>query len=50
MVHVVVPAAINADTLKQKIDSQGQKVRELKVAGGAKVVYDNSLLETIKLL
>ncbi|XP_064394534.1 bifunctional glutamate/proline--tRNA ligase-like isoform X2 [Halichondria panicea] len=43
MVHVVVPAAINADTLKQKIDSQGQKVRELKVAGGAKEDVDKEV-------
>ena len=45
---VIVPAAVNADTLKEKIDSQGQKVRELKSAGKAKVVYDNSFqLESI---
>ena len=31
------PSAANADALKQQIDSQGQKVRELKASGGTKV-------------
>ena len=33
------PSAVNADALKQQIDSQGLKVRELKASGGTKVTH-----------
>lgn len=32
--------AIDASSLKQKVDSQAQKVRDLKSTGGAKVCMD----------
>ncbi len=38
---VPFPSVVDIDTLKKKIDTQGQKVRELKAAGGSKVFCSN---------
>ena len=37
------PPTVSAESLKQQIDSQGQKIRELKTAGTVKVCVKMSL-------